>query len=79
MSPSLCQAGLAHKARGTQTPQVGVEAGLFSQKVCVVAFQTSAPQAACRAGGGVVAENPVSALQQLSMCVAHIKHYCIVL
>lgn len=75
MSPSLLQAGLANKAQGAQTPQVGVNAGPLSQKVHAVALQTSDPPAACGAGGSVVAENPVSALQQLSMCLAHIKHY----
>lgn len=44
MSPSLLQAGLANKAQGAQTPQVGVNAGPLSQKVHAVALQTSDPR-----------------------------------
>lgn len=44
MSPSLRQAGLANKAQGAQTPQVGVNAGPLSQKVHAVALQTSDPR-----------------------------------
>lgn len=44
VSPFLRQAGLSNNTPGTQAPQVGVKAGLFSQKVRAAALQTRTPR-----------------------------------